>query len=273
MNNKYTIKTYQLKKELPNEPQAKSLRFVFVSDLHNHEFGPDNLLLLQEIERLNPDAVLVGGDTMVGKADSPMDVALDFITALADRFPVYYANGNHEYRLRIYPEQYKDMYQRFLEVIHREGVHHLVNRSIYTEFRGVPVAIHGFEADRKYYHRFKKADMPVSYLNDIFGRPDPDYYHILLAHNPDYIHTYLKWGADLTLSGHCHGGVMRLGEHYGLISPNMKLFYPYAHGLFYGENNNCMLVSAGLGEHTIPVRLFNPRELVVVSVDFSNKQN
>lgn len=263
----FKTKTYQIKKNWQNEPQAESLRFVFVSDLHNHEFGFENQILLKEIEKINPDAVLIGGDTIVGKPRFPIDVACDFITAVAEKFPVYYANGNHEYRLRLYPEQYGDMYQQFVDVIHRAGVCHLVNQSAYTKFRGTPVAIHGFEADRKYYQRFRNVKMPVSELNDIFGQPDPHYYHILLAHNPDYIDTYLKWGADLTLSGHCHGGMIRIGEHYGLVSPNMTLFYPYAHGLFSGEKKNNMIVSAGLGEHTIPVRIFNPRELVVISID------
>lgn len=269
MNKKFVTTTYQLEKCLPSEPQADCLRFVFVSDLHNVLYGTENQYLLQEIEEQNPDAVLIGGDTLVGKPGYPMDVAMDFVKNVAGRFPVYYANGNHEYRLRIYPEVYGDMYDRFLDALQEAGVHHLVNQTVQIKFQGVTVAIHGFEAERKYYHRFKDAEMPVSELEQIFGRPDPKQYHILLAHNPAYKDTYLDWGADVTLSGHCHGGVVRFGEHYGLVSPNMKLFYRYCHGKFEDKNGRAMIVSAGLGEHTIPIRIFNPRELVVIEVHFT----
>lgn len=271
MNKKLVTTTYQLEKCLPSEPQANCLRFVFVSDLHNVLFGPGNQNLLQEIEGQNPDAVLVGGDTLVGKPGYPMDVAMGFIKDVASRFPVYYANGNHEYRLRIYPEVYGDMYDRFLEILKEAGVHHLVNQTLQTKFRGVPVAIHGFEADRKFYHRFKDVEMPVSELDQIFGHPDPEQYNILLAHNPAYKDTYMGWGADVTLSGHCHGGVVRFGEHYGLVSPNMKLFYGCCHGQFCDNKGRSMIVSSGLGEHTIPIRIFNPRELVVIEVHFTGK--
>ena len=100
-----------------------------------------------------------------------MDVAMDFVKAVASRHPVFYANGNHEYRLRIYPEIYGDMYEQFLDTILNAGVIHLVNESAYTKFKNLPVAIHGFEADRGYYHRFIKIliciGVPTSRFPDI----------------------------------------------------------------------------------------------------------
>lgn len=263
--------TYQLTKRLSTEPQAACLRFVFVSDLHNVSIGNKNQELIRAIELQNPDAVLIGGDTLVGKPGYPMDVAIDFIKNVAGRYPVYYANGNHEYRLRIYPDIYGDMYERFSEAIKEAGVHYLINQTARINVRGIPVAIHGFEADKKYYQRYSKADMPVFELNQIFGQPDPNDYHILLAHNPEYRETYLNWGADLALSGHCHGGVIRFGEHYGLISPNFNLIYKYCHGRFDDAYGRTMIVSAGLGEHTIPLRFFNPRELVTLEIQFIGK--
>ena len=64
---------------------------------------------------------------------------------------------------------------------------------------------------------------------------------------------------------------MRFGNHLGLVSPNMKLFYRYSHGKFDDDKGRCMIVSSGLGEHTIPVRINNPRELVVLEVDITGK--
>ena len=269
MKKKFVTTTYQLNKYLPNGPQAGCLRFVFVSDLHNVLLGMHNEELLAAIKRQKPDAVLIGGDMIVGKPGISMEPAMEFIRNAAGEYPVYYANGNHEHRLRIHPEIYGTMYERLEETLQKAGVIHLVNGTAYVKFGGIPVAIHGFEADQKYYQRHKKEKMPVSELTTVFGSLDQEHYHILLAHNPVYKDAYLKWGADLTLAGHCHGGVVRLGEHYGLISTNMKLFYKYCHGKFEGNEGNCMIVSAGMGEHTVPVRIHNPRELVVVEIHYT----
>ena len=73
----------------------------------------------------------------------------------------------------------------------------------------------------------------------------------------------------MTLCGHYHGGVWRFGKHRGLISPDFRLF-PRAHGLFRKDGRN-VIISAGLGEHTIPVRIHNPRELVIL--ELSVKEN
>ncbi len=77
--------------------------------------------------------------------------------------------------------------------------------------------------------------------------------------------SYLKWGADISLSGHYHGGVMQLGKNRGLVSPDPCILPGKAHGMFEIQNR-FEIISAGLGEHTIPVRLNNPRELVIAEV-------
>lgn len=256
---------------MENGPQDVCLRFVFVSDLHNVTFGQGNRVLLSAIRDQKPDAVLIGGDTLVGKPGVSMEKAIDFVRGVSAEFPVFYANGNHEQRLRLYPGTYGDMYERFRREIRDAGAEHLVNRTVRREFSGVPVAIHGFEADRKYYNRFEHTSMPSGELNAVFGKPDTDSYHILLAHNPAYKETYLAWGADLTLCGHYHGGLMRFGEHHGLVSPDLKLFSGLCHGMFrQGERR--MIVSSGLGEHTIPFRVHDPRELVVLEVAIKSKE-
>lgn len=265
MEKKFTVTTYHLKKEMKNEPRDVRLRFVFVSDLHNVSLGENNSRLIKAIRAFAPDAVLVGGDTLVAKPGVPFDTAVGFLRQIAAEFPVYYANGNHEYRLKIYPQVYGDMYARFRRELERTDIIYLENETAYARIKGVPVAVHGYEADRKYYNRKKRLQMPVSELKAAFGAPDEDHYHILLAHNPFYRGTYLAWGADLTLSGHFHGGMVGLGGHRGLVSPNLRLFSDCCRGMF--AKGDCrMIVSAGLGEHTIPVRIHNPRELVCIEV-------
>ena len=83
------------------------------------------------------------------------------------------------------------------------------------------------------------------------------------------MNAYFQWGADVTLCGHYHGGVLRFGEHRGLVSPDFRLL-PRAHGLFR-KNGKSVIIGAGLGEHTIPVRIHNPRELVILELTVRGK--
>ena len=103
-------------------------------------------------------------------------------------------------------------------------------------------------------------------MDDMLGKVDKSRYNILLAHNPDYLKQYAKWGADLVISGHVHGGIMRLPFLGGIIAPSFKIFPKYSGGL-YEEGESKMILSTGLGSHTIPVRVFNPAQLVVLEID------
>ena len=103
------------------------------------------------------------------------------------------------------------------------------------------------------------------YLQETLGEVKEDYYEILLAHNPDYFEEYADWGADLVLSGHVHGGMMRLPILGGVVSPAFKLFPKYDGGLFK-IGKSTMILSRGLGMHTIPIRIFNPGELILLKI-------
>jgi hypothetical protein len=112
---------------------------------------------------------------------------------------------------------------------------------------------------------FKKKDMENGYLKQTIGAPQKNYCHLLIAHNPDYFEDYARWGADLVLSGHVHGGIMRLPLLGGVIAPSYTLFPKYDGGVFY-EGNATMLLGRGLGSHTLPFRFFNPAELYEVQL-------
>ena len=124
----------------------------------------------------------------------------------------------------------------------------------------------GLELERCYYQRLRLKNMEKSYLNGLLGKSREDCYELLIAHNPDYFKEYAAWGADLTLSGHVHGGVMRLPYLGGVISPMLHLFPKYDGGMFK-EYGRLMILGRGLGMHTIPVRVFNPGEVVVVDLE------
>lgn len=242
-------------------------RVVFLSDLHNKQYGRDNARLLQAIEEAQPDAVLIGGDMINGRPGEKLDKVVTLLRSLKEKYPVYYANGNHEHRIKLYPETYGDAAEKYAAALEELGIAPMVNSHVQLPESGL--VIYGSEIDKYYYKRFTVPVMPQNYLPELLGRPDPSYYTVLLAHNPDFFPGYADWGADLVLSGHVHGGIVRVpiwGK--GLLSPNVRFFPKYDGGV-YREKQSTMILSRGLGMHTIPFRLFNPGELIVI--DFTEQ--
>lgn len=241
--------------------------FVFLSDLHNKTYGKQNQKLLRAIDKLKPEAVLIGGDLLTAKNGVSMDVAIDFLAELMQNYPVYYANGNHEQRLELYPEVYGKMGETYEEALHELGLERLVNET--AEISEYPISITGCQIDRQYYKRFHRVNMGKDYLPSILPAHNDNVFQILLAHNPDYFEQYVSYGADLILSGHVHGGVMRLPLLGGVLSTNFTLFPKYDGGRFE-KDNSTMIISRGLGAHTIPIRVFNPAELVDITIQPRN---
>ena len=102
-------------------------------------------------------------------------------------------------------------------------------------------------------------------LRRLIGRADPKAFQILLAHTPEHARAYGSWGADLVLAGHNHGGIVRLPLLGGLVSTSFRLFPKYDRGRF-SVGKGEMIISAGLGSHTIPVRPFNPPEMLLITL-------
>lgn len=252
-----------VKHTLCDERIEKAYRAVVLSDLHNKRFGRNNERLLQAIEEQKPDGIWITGDMLTARPGESMQVAIDLVTVLADRYPVYYANGNHEHRMKLYPETYGNMAQEYGKALKKAGIEPLVNRNELLEEQNI--VIYGSEIDKYYYKRFTIPEMDEGYMTELLGEPDPQKYNVLLAHNPDYFPAYAKWGADLVLSGHVHGGMIRIPGWRGILSPNVRFFPPYDGGLFT-EGKSRMILSRGLGMHTLPVRLFNPAEVIVIDL-------
>lgn len=250
------------KHHIEDEKVGRHCRAVVLADLHNKCYGRNNERLIEAIRRQKPDCIIIAGDIPTAKPRRSLDTALHLMEELAGDYRIFYANGNHEHRMKLYPEVYGDMAERYEAGLKKAGVNRLVNS--HTELEDENIAVYGSEIDKLYYKRFKLLPMPDDYLNGILGQPDHNKYNILIAHNPDYFPYYARWGADLVLSGHVHGGMVRVPFiNKGVISPNVRLFPKYDGGV-YREKNSVMILSRGLGMHTIPIRLFNPGELIVI---------
>lgn len=254
-------------KKITDSRVKKSCRFVMLSDLHGQQYGRDNVILLDAIRKENPDGILIAGDMITALKKTKTDKMTLFLKELSQICPVYYANGNHELKVRLYPEQYGDLPERFEKMVAESKVRRLLNEHLSLE--GLGICIYGADIAREYYIRMQKVEMQDGYMEEILGSPDKDKYNILLAHNPDFFENYAKWGADLVLSGHVHGGIMRLPFLGGVIAPTLKLFPKY-HGGIYEYENAVMVLGRGLGTHSINMRFFNPGELIVLEFEGEN---
>lgn len=251
---KYTLTGKKLK---------KSYRFVMLSDLHGKSFGKDNEKLLHRIFELDPDGIFIAGDMITAKPGKNFDTAAAFVRKLAERYPVYYGSGNHEYRMEIYPEKYKDMSEKYENAIRHPNLIRLKNGKFLLEEENI--LIYGVEIDREYYKKFHAPEMEEGYLEQKLGKPEKEHYTILIAHNPAYFPAYAKYGVDLVLSGHVHGGIARLPVLGGVISPTLRLFPKYDGGMFR-EGTTTMILGRGLGTHTLPIRFLNPGEIIEITI-------
>ena len=256
-NRKISFSSYRIKDKRPK----KNAKIVMISDLHNACYGEKNSELLHVVETISPDLILVAGDVIVGKTGLSVDTGVDFLNSLGESFPVFVGKGNHEMRTSIY-EKYGDMWETLYERT-KDKVHWLINDSIYLA--DYNMTIYGLDMKPEYYRRFKKLYMDSAYLEEELRKPDKRSYNILIGHDPDYFEEYAAWGADLCVSGHVHGGLIIIPHLGGLISPMIKFFPKYYKGV-YNIGDSHMIVSAGMGVHTLKIRVNNEPDLVTINL-------
>ena len=256
-SNRFVIREYTC----TSNKLRKDGDFILLSDLHGKSFGRDNERLLKTIEQLSPDVILIAGDMYTADRNEDNKKTAGFVSRLAAVYPVYYGNGNHEHKTRLDPDVFGDMYEKYMNEIIKAGAVVLINERVSLPAYGIE--LYGVELGREYYAKFFRKKMEETYLNGLLGQAPPDTFRLMIAHNPDYFAEYACWGADLVVSGHVHGGLMRLPILGGVISPSFKLF-PHFDGGEFCEGKSRMILGRGLGSHTLPLRIFNPGELVVL---------
>ena len=247
----------------------KKVKILLLSDLHNKSYGRNNEKLLTEIRKINPDLIVVAGDMVTANEKKTcFEVPTALMKRLAEQYPVYYGMGNHEYRMKVYRKAYGNMFDEYKSRLKEYGIRFLENERVYLPEYNMEIC--GLEIERRYYKRLRREPMETGYMESLLGKAEKERFELLIGHNPDYFKQYAGWGADLTVSGHVHGGVMRLPLLGGVISPALRLFPKYDGGMFeeYGKR---MVLSRGLGMHTIPIRIFNPGELAVIYLEKDGK--
>lgn len=236
----YTYKAEQLGADL------EGYRIVQISDLHNVKFGKNNQKLVDRIRECEPDMIVLTGD-LVDSNHTNVDRAVQFVDEIVKICPVYYVTGNHEYWLE------KSEYDELMDGLVSAGVVILDNQVVEISRGDAKFRLVGLD-DKSL------ADGTLEALLS-----DEKELTVVLAHEPQYLARYAGTGVDLVLSGHAHGGQFRLPFVGGIVTPDQGFLPEYTAGEYY-MNGTEMIVSRGLGNSVIPVRLFNYPEIVCVDL-------
>lgn len=245
--------------------ESGELRIAVLSDLHNYTYGKHNRKLLDSIRREAPDLILVAGDMLVGKKGEPFTAAEEFMQEVSKIAPVYYGNGNHEQRMKEESIHYGNEYQKYRNLLQDFQIRFLENESEFFQWKGEQIRVTGLEIPLSYYKKFQGQTLKLEEIEKRIGDADEKHLQILIAHNPVYGEIYAKWGADIVVSGHLHGGIVRLPFLGGMVTPQLRLFPKYSGGV-YQEGKTTLVVSKGLGTHTFPIRFLDEAEVVMLQI-------
>ena len=227
------------------------IKVLVVADLHSCNYGEKQKELVIAIEEVSPDVIVLIGDIVDDVL--PRDKAVELFEGIADKYPCYYVSGNHEY--------WSGDIKGIKSLISSYGMIVLEGEQQMIEVNGQKINLAGIDdpeiGEEKWLHQLMTVDHQIE--EAIFS--------VLLTHRPERIDAYNLTDFDLVLAGHAHGGQWRVpGLVNGLVAPNQGLFPKYAGGI-YEFDHQTMIVSRGLARESTRVpRLYNPTELVVVTI-------
>ncbi len=233
---------------LETEKIEEQIKIVHLSDLHNDTFGKDNQRLIEKVKDQNPDIIVFTGD-LVTRSDTKYDTMVETLSGLGQIKPVYYVAGNHEhdfiYESALYAE------------LKRQGIKVLNNETDRITVKNTTLSIQGLDLFEMEQGKAEKI------LTSFEKEP---YYKLVLSHYPEnFDDLYSNYTVDLVMSGHAHGGQIILPFFGGVYSPGQGL-HPKYYGGLYKKNSVNMVVSRGLGNSLIIPRVFNPPDIVVISL-------
>ena len=238
-------------------PQSfEGFRIAQVSDLHNAELGKDNNKLIEKLNECEPDIIVLTGD-LIDSNHTNLEVALSFARQAVKIAPCYFVTGNHEAWVG-------SQYEELKTSLENAGVTVLQDEAIELNYGDECIQLIGLNdpdfSERDSFLSESILETKLSQVNISNG------FTILLSHRPEHFNVYQNKNIDLVLSGHAHGGQFRLPFLGGVIAPNQGLFPKYDAGI-YTENGTTMIVSRGIGNSIIPVRINNRPEIIIIELN------
>ncbi len=235
----------------------KGYKILQISDLHNKKFGDNQDVLIQKIKSIDPDIIAITGDLIDSKSYDA-EVSMQLIREMVKKYPVYFVTGNHE--------QWSGKYNSLEKELKKYGVNVLRNEHVGIRKGEQEINLLGIDDPEFGTGNRDEGNIIIDEIKKAKIEMQPDRYNVLLSHRPEFIKEYTNERLDLVLSGHAHGGQVRLPFIGGLVAPNQGVLPKYTAGL-YVEQNTSMVVSRGLGNSIIPQRILNRPEIVVVQLN------
>ncbi|MDA1966110.1 metallophosphoesterase [Bacillus cereus] len=235
----------------------KGYKILQISDLHNKKFGDNQDVLIQKIKSIDPDIIAITGDLIDSKSYDA-ELSMQLIQKMVNKYPVYFVTGNHE--------QWSGKYNSLEKELKKYGVNVLRNEHVGIRKGEQEINLLGIDDPEFVTGNRDEGNIIIDEIKKAKIEMQPDRYNVLLSHRPEFIKEYKNERLDLVLSGHAHGGQVRLPFIGGLVAPNQGVLPKYTAGL-YVEQNTSMVVSRGLGNSIIPQRILNRPEIVVVQLN------
>ena len=251
-----TVSRYQLTASKLTEP----IRIVQLTDLHNSEFGEGNERLAARVAEQEPDLILVTGD-LLNENEERTDIAVTLIRKLAEIAPVYVSFGNHEVgHERRFGTDLRALYTQAGARVLNDDWLDLTLKDQELRIGG----IYGYCLPSKYRESRKSES---AFLEEF---QNTERTTLLLCHMPVcwIINGSLDfWDVDVVLSGHIHGGQVRLPGIGGLWAPDQGWFPGKSAGLYFSEDGErAMVLSRGLGNTEKVPRINNIPEVLVLDL-------
>ena len=244
------IKINVSKFEIKNDKIDKNIKILLITDVHNRKL---NNKLEKLINESNPDIIILGGD-MINSYEDGYDNFLS-MTNILNKYKTYYIYGNHE--------EASSNIKDYEKMINKSKLILLNNKS--TKITN-NIVLYGLNIDKSFYENNRKKKLSKNYLENKLGPIDDTKFNILVAHDPLFNDVYSNYNFDLSLSGHIHGGIVKLPFLRGMFSPNYTFFPKYYKGM-YKIKNMISIVSSGYGfSRFIIPRVYNPTEIVLISL-------
>lgn len=238
-----------------NIPQEfNNYKIIQISDYHNTKNKLLNSKLIKTIKKENPNFIVITGD-LIDASKTDINQAINLIKNINYK-KVFYVAGNHEAST----ESYKEL----KELLEENKVTILDNKIEIIKEKSKEINLIGI-GDPSFYTNelindsdiIKKEIESISY--------NKDNYSILLSHRPEQIDKYTEEKINLVLTGHAHGGQIRLPFIGGLVAPNQGLFPKYTNGI-HKKDKTTMIISRGIGNSILLLRINNRPELVVITL-------
>lgn len=252
-NNFLQTSNYTVENE--NIPEAfDNYKIIQISDYHNVKSNRLNNDLVKSIKDEKPNIIVITGD-LIDSRRTDVNSALSFLEKIKDIAPCFYVTGNHEAAIK--------EYSKIKHQITNSGVIILENTHKTITIDNQNIEILGLK-DPLFYPK-KERDKINKKLEKVLEKADKDNFKILLSHRPEFFDVYSKYDIGLVLSGHAHGGQFRLPFIGGLFAPGQGFFPKYTSGIFE-QNGTNMIVSRGIGKSSMPFRINNRPELIVITL-------